>query len=268
MTFNRAITGLTIVVGTILCTVGLAFGQGSTLPASKDVPPWSACEWERLRGRVKSVTIWSGAVDHATGQQQGDRLRRSSIEYSEDGRVASETSSGSVAKYEFDAAGRLVRHAIFLDGAAPVMEEKCSYDALGRLASSRQSRDGREGAIIYSYADHEMTVRIAGSVLTYSFDSDRGLTRTISRGETGQISEERYVYSGDGRERCSTSARASESCTLFRFDDHGHVVESRTRDGRGNTDKFDYDDIGNWVMHASNSGSRRDEVVWRDITYK
>ena len=183
--------------------VAPSFAQGSTLPASRNVPPWSACEWERLRGRVKSVIVWSGSVDHATGQQQGDRFRRSSIEYSEDGRVASETSSGSVAKYEFDAAGRLVRHAIFLDGAAPVMEEKCSYDALGRLASSRQSRDGREGAIIYSYADHEMTVRLAGSVLTYSFDSDRRLTRTISRGETGQMSEERYVYSGDGRERCS-----------------------------------------------------------------
>jgi YD repeat-containing protein len=273
------------IVGTVtsLCAVALsaapALAQGSRLPASRSLPPWTACEQERLQGNVQSVTVWSGDVVHATRQETNGRFRVSSIAFSDDGRSATETEfhgpETNVSKYEFDASGKLTR-VVLLDGSTPLLATECRYDGLGRVILSKSNMSNGGGEIQYSYAERLLTVRIVGSaakttILTYSLDSDHRPTQVIERDEAtrARVGATRYEYKDGGRVTCNVStAKAAESCTFARFDDHGHVVEEIFPSGRTSRDGFDYDFMGNWVTHVSDGGPSRDTVVWRDITYK
>jgi hypothetical protein len=271
------IAGTVAAFGVVALGVAPSFAQGSTLPANRNVPSWSACEQERLSGHVRSVTVWSGEVVHATSQETNERFRVSTIAFSDDGRSATETEfhglERSVGTYEFDASGKLTK-VVLLNGSTPLRATECRYDGLGRLtSSSSRVRDGG-GEIEYSYGDRLLTVRMVGSaarttILTYAFDSiGRPVQVTHSDEATGaRLSGSRYEYNDGGRATCDVST-VKAPCTFARIDDHEHVIEEVFPGGHVRRDKFDYDSVGNWVTHVSDHGSARDTVVWRDITYK
>jgi hypothetical protein len=271
---------LTAAWATVSCVMMLGAtplsAQGSKLPARSFIPPWGACEQERLSGHVRSVTVWSGDVQHGTSQSANGRRVESTVEFSDDGRRATETVSHgfnqSIRTYEFDAAGKLITYRSG-DGDTLFEAMSCRYDSLGRLTASISERPGSEGEILYTYGDGRMTVRIVPSlaptvVLTYQFDETGRPVRAIERDErTGaQRSGSRYEYKDGGRVTCDLTP--AERCTFARIDDHDHVIEETFPDGRRRRESFDYDRSGNWVTHVSDHGSSRDQAVWRDITYK
>jgi hypothetical protein len=268
-----------IAFGVMALGVAPSFAQGSTLPANRNVPSWSACEQERLAGQVRSVTVWSGEVVHATSQETNERFRVSTIAFSDDRRSATETEfhglERSVGTYEFDASGKLTK-VVLLIGSTPLLTTECRYDGLGRLTSSSSGVSDGGGEIQYSYADRLLTVRMVGSaakttILTYVFDpTGRAVQVTQSDEATGaRLSGSRYEYKDGGRATCDVSTvKAPAPCTFARIDDHEHVIEEVFPGGHVRRDKFDYDSMGNWVTHVSDHGSARDTVVWRDITYK
>jgi hypothetical protein len=244
-----------------------------------------------LVGRVKSVEVTEGKIEHGTEKLYGTTSVRSRTEWSEDGRTitmieyAVDTGFQAWLRmypttiWQYDASGRLVRETLRLNGYTAFTTTECAYDQQGRVSKLTMRSKNREfnRTLTYEYGPGWRSERFqssAVSILTTStLDSLGRVVKEIERDELERVdrSIRDYRYGSDLREVC-WQENDKRGCTTYRYDTRGNEVEAFSLEGKG-TERYEYDEAGNWTKRVTSvtdrSGSPRkiDAVVWRRITY-
>jgi YD repeat-containing protein len=109
-----------------------------------------------LVGRVKSVEVTEGKIEHGTEKLYGTTSVRSRTEWSEDARTITmieyEVDTGFQAWlrmypttiWQYDASGRLVRETLRLNGYTAFTTTECAYDQQGRVSKLTMRSKNRE----------------------------------------------------------------------------------------------------------------------------
>ena len=279
-------------VATLMAAAAVCLGGATPAVAAWD----EYCPPNKLRGNVRSVTLYDVTVDHAGVPLR--EFKKSDEHVTRDGRTHTrviyeadhpfqvEQKMFPTYVSQYDDKGRLVREVLRLDGREDHTVTQCSYDTAGRLSAMHQAtRDYEMGRrdVTYSYGAGWRRQRwqspVTVSVTTQYLDTQgrpvrEERVRDIPRENFREEVESIYEYDDRVTRTCVSGGGTLRFCRQTRVDQHGNVVDSLTEEGGSTVTTYEYDSRGNWTTEKRVTtmpmGSRTTQLTYwsrREITY-
>ncbi len=241
---------------------------------------------------MKTVEVTEGKIRHDTGNRYGRSFVKSRTDWSKDGRTITTVTYEVDAPFQawlrmypttiwdYDAAGRLIRQTLRLNGYTAFTTTDCAYDQQGRPSTltMRSKNPEFNRTVTYQYGpawrSERFLTSVASILTTSTLDSAGRVIKNVERDELRKSdrSVQEYRYGSDSSEVCWKGGD-DRGCMTSKYDAHGNEIEAVSPDGFRRTETYEYDGAGNWTKHVSSStgfsGSPPtiDNVVWRRITY-